>query len=113
MYLIPVPALADNYLWLLHDGKHALVVKPGDAGLVMETCSAHGPKLESILVTRHQPGGARLLAIGKRAALPDHLIVRRLVVPPRAFRSTCMFPTRIEPIITNLQPPTLQRRQQC
>ena len=32
MYLIPIPAFNDNYLWLLHDGKRALVVDPGDAG---------------------------------------------------------------------------------
>jgi hydroxyacylglutathione hydrolase len=53
MYLIPVPAFADNYLWLLHDGKHALVVDPGDAGPVLAALTKHGLLLESILVTHH------------------------------------------------------------
>ncbi len=53
MYLIPVPAFSDNYLWLLHDGKRALVVDPGDAAPVALTLQAHGLQLESILVTHH------------------------------------------------------------
>lgn len=53
MYLIPVPAFADNYLWLLHDGKHALVVDPGDAEPVLAALTKHGLQLESILVTHH------------------------------------------------------------
>ena len=53
MYLIPVPAFTDNYLWLLHDGKHALVVDPGDAGPVLVALREHGLQLESILVTHH------------------------------------------------------------
>ena len=54
MYLISLHALTDNYLWLLHDGKHALVAKPGNAGLVMESRHAPDAKLELILVTRRQ-----------------------------------------------------------
>lgn len=53
MYLIPVPAFADNYLWLLHDGRRALVVDPGDAGPVMQMLARHGLQLASILVTHH------------------------------------------------------------
>lgn len=53
MYLIPVPAFADNYLWLLHDGQRALVVDPGDADPVLRTLAQHGLQLESILVTHH------------------------------------------------------------
>ena len=34
MELLALPALADNYIWLLHDGKDALVVDPGDAAPV-------------------------------------------------------------------------------
>ena len=33
MDIIPVPAFRDNYIWLVHDGRHALVVDPGDAAL--------------------------------------------------------------------------------
>ena len=53
MYLIPVSAFADNYLWLLHDGKRALVVDPGDAGPVLRALQASRLQLESILVTHH------------------------------------------------------------
>ena len=53
MYLIPVPAFADNYLWLLHDGKRALVVDPGDAEPVLRALQASRLQLESILVTHH------------------------------------------------------------
>jgi hydroxyacylglutathione hydrolase len=53
MYLIPIPAFDDNYLWLLHDGKRALVVDPGDAGPVLRALEEHALQLESILVTHH------------------------------------------------------------
>ena len=53
MYLIPIPAFADNYLGLLHDGKRALVVDPGDAGPVLRALKQHALQLESILVTHH------------------------------------------------------------
>jgi hypothetical protein len=68
MYLIPVPALADNDVWLLHGRNHALMVKPGDAGRVMAASNDHDPKLESILVMRRQAGHAIAIAIKKRAA---------------------------------------------
>ncbi|MEO7160988.1 MAG: hydroxyacylglutathione hydrolase, partial [Polaromonas sp.] len=53
MYLIPIPAFADNYLWLLHDGKRALVVDPGDAAPVLRALKQSALQLESILVTHH------------------------------------------------------------
>jgi hydroxyacylglutathione hydrolase len=53
MYLIPVPAFSDNYLWLLHDGKRAIVVDPGDAAPVASALQAYGLQLETILVTHH------------------------------------------------------------
>ncbi|MFY7873378.1 MAG: hydroxyacylglutathione hydrolase, partial [Limnohabitans sp.] len=30
MTLHPIPAFADNYIWMVHDGQNALVVDPGD-----------------------------------------------------------------------------------
>ena len=53
MHLIPIPAFADNYLWLLHDGKRALIVDPGDAEPVLRTLDQYDLQLESILVTHH------------------------------------------------------------
>jgi hydroxyacylglutathione hydrolase len=55
MKLIPLPAFQDNYLWLLHDGKRALVVDPGDAGPVRAALDEGGLQLDAILVTHHHP----------------------------------------------------------
>ena len=51
--LIPIPAFADNYLWLLHDGQRALVVDPGDAAPVQRVLQDNGLQLSTILVTHH------------------------------------------------------------
>ena len=53
MFLIPVPAFNDNYLWLLHDGQRALIVDPGDASPVLQALRDSHLELESILVTHH------------------------------------------------------------
>ena len=29
-----IPAFTDNYIWMMHDGRNAVVVDPGDAGPV-------------------------------------------------------------------------------
>ena len=70
MYVISVPEFADNYLWLLHDGKHALAVKLGNAGQVMAARNSHGPDLKSILVTEQHPSHRGSVPPGKRAARP-------------------------------------------
>jgi hydroxyacylglutathione hydrolase len=51
--LIPLPAFTDNYIWMLHDGNKALVVDPGDAGVVFEALKRLSLQLETILVTHH------------------------------------------------------------
>ena len=51
--LIPIPAFADNYLWLLHDGQQALVVDPGDAAPVQRLLQDNRLQLSAILVTHH------------------------------------------------------------
>lgn len=53
MKLLPIPAFSDNYIWLLHDGRQALVVDPGDAQPVLQTLAQQGLKLLGILVTHH------------------------------------------------------------
>ena len=53
MNLLPIPAFDDNYLWLLHDQTHALVVDPGAAQPVQETLQRLGLQLKAILVTHH------------------------------------------------------------
>lgn len=53
--IIPVPAFADNYLWLLHpeDSSLAYVVDPGSAAPVEEALAKYGLNLAGILVTHH------------------------------------------------------------
>jgi hydroxyacylglutathione hydrolase len=53
MQLIALPAFADNYIWMLHDGEHAIVVDPGDDQPVKAALSARGLRLSGILVTHH------------------------------------------------------------
>jgi len=53
MQLIPLPAFSDNYIWLLHDAKHALVVDPGVAQPVLDALQQRGLQLDVILVTHH------------------------------------------------------------
>jgi hydroxyacylglutathione hydrolase len=53
MTLVPLPAFADNYIWMLQDGRHAIVVDPGEAQPVFDAL-AHGQlQLAAILVTHH------------------------------------------------------------
>ncbi len=53
MNLLPLPAFADNYIWMLHDGQQAVVVDPGDAAPVASALDALGLQLAAILVTHH------------------------------------------------------------
>lgn len=53
MKLISLPAFVDNYIWMLHDGREAWVVDPGDAAPVIEAIRSHGLTLGGILVTHH------------------------------------------------------------
>jgi len=53
MNLLALPAFSDNYIWMLHDGRHALVVDPGDSAPVHEALQRLGLTLQAILVTHH------------------------------------------------------------
>ncbi|WP_053845274.1 hydroxyacylglutathione hydrolase [Paracidovorax avenae] len=53
MNLLPLPAFTDNYIWMLHDGRSAAVVDPGEAGPVLQALQHHGLALQAILVTHH------------------------------------------------------------
>jgi hydroxyacylglutathione hydrolase len=64
--ITPIPAFADNYLWVLERAGRAAVVDPGDAGPVLDALERRGLALDAILVTHHHPdhtgGIARLKA---------------------------------------------------
>jgi hydroxyacylglutathione hydrolase len=53
MNLVALPAFADNYIWMLHDGTRAVVVDPGDAAPVARALDERGLALAGILVTHH------------------------------------------------------------
>lgn len=53
MTLIPLPAFNDNYMWVLHNGRRALVVDPGESEGVLTWLGSEGIALDAILVTHH------------------------------------------------------------
>jgi hydroxyacylglutathione hydrolase len=82
MHLVPLPALIDNYIWLLQDDEgNAIVVDPGDAGVVEHALAARQLQLRAILLTHHHPdhigGVAELLA---RHAVPVYAPVDERII---------------------------------
>ena len=74
--LIPIPALSDNYIWMVQKNGHALVVDPGESGPV-EALLSPELTLEAILITHHHndhTGGVRALQqrTGARVYGPRH-----------------------------------------
>jgi len=51
--ILPIPAFTDNYIWLLHNGTHAVVVDPGDATPVIKVLTDQSLTLNAILITHH------------------------------------------------------------
>jgi len=51
--VLTVPAFKDNYLWLVHDGRNAAAVDPGDAAPILAALKQHGLTLTAILLTHH------------------------------------------------------------
>lgn len=69
--IVAVPAFQDNYIWLIHDGTHAVVVDPGDAAPIMTALDEAGLTLTAILLTHHHAdhvGGVP--AVTKKFAVP-------------------------------------------
>ncbi|MCC6869188.1 MAG: hydroxyacylglutathione hydrolase [Burkholderiales bacterium] len=51
--IIPIPAFADNYIWVVRDGTRAAVVDPGDARPVLDYLAREGLTLAAVLATHH------------------------------------------------------------
>jgi len=49
----PIPAFTDNYIWIIHDQTHAVIVDPGTASPVIEYLRSRKLQLIAILVTHH------------------------------------------------------------
>ena len=83
MTLVPLPAFADNYIWMLHDGSSAIVVDPGDAQPVFDALAHHKLQLAAILVTHHHPdhtGG--VAALHAATGAPVHGPARERIPEP-------------------------------
>lgn len=53
LHIIAIPALKDNYIWLMHNGQHATIIDPGDAVPVLDALNRHRLTPDSILITHH------------------------------------------------------------
>jgi hydroxyacylglutathione hydrolase len=51
--IIPIPAFADNYIWLLREGAAAAIVDPGDAAPVIAYFEREGVAPTAIIATHH------------------------------------------------------------
>ena len=55
MNLTALPAFSDNYIWMLDDGREAIIVDPGESAPVETALDARSLALAGILVTHHHP----------------------------------------------------------
>ncbi|MEQ1661443.1 MAG: hydroxyacylglutathione hydrolase [Thiobacillus sp.] len=51
--LLPLPAFDDNYIWVIHDGHHAIAVDPGDPAVLVAYLDAQRLSLTAVLITHH------------------------------------------------------------
>ena len=48
-----IPSRQDNYIWLIKQGNHAIVIDPGEAAPVLERLQQQSLTLRAILITHH------------------------------------------------------------
>ena len=52
---MPLPALSDNYIWIIEKEKRIVVVDPSEADLLLQVMEAKGYVLEGVLLTHKHP----------------------------------------------------------
>ena len=55
MNIMPLPALSDNYIWIIEKEKRIVVVDPSEADLLLQVMEAKGYVLEGVLLTHKHP----------------------------------------------------------
>jgi hydroxyacylglutathione hydrolase len=71
VHVVPLPALADNYIWLLHDDDgNAVVVDPGASEPVEQALRERNLQLRAILLTHHHGDHTD----GVAALMKDHRV---------------------------------------
>ena len=72
MQLTALPAMADNYIWMLHNGSEAVVCDPGEAGPAIDALRRQGLALAAILVThRHADHIGGVNTLYRQCGNPD------------------------------------------
>ena len=52
---MPLPALSDNYIWIIEKEKRIVVVDPSEADLLLQLMATKGYGLEAVLLTHKHP----------------------------------------------------------
>lgn len=104
MHLVPLPALADNYIWLLRDDDdNAIVVDPGDAAPVERALAEWHLQLRAVLLTHHHADHvAGAGALRARHAVP--------VYGPHDDRVDCITDALVDGDIVKLAAPRAEFR---
>lgn len=72
MNIMPLPALSDNYIWIIEKEKRIVVVDPSEADLLLQLMATKGYVLEAVLLTHKHPdhiGGVKDLIASYPAAV--------------------------------------------
>lgn len=72
MNIMPLPALSDNYIWIIEKEKRIVVVDPSEADLLLQLMATKGYGLEAVLLTHKHPdhiGGVKDLIASHPASV--------------------------------------------
>jgi hydroxyacylglutathione hydrolase len=86
LHITPIAAFDDNYIWVIHNRRHAAVIDPGDAEATMAFLRTHNLTLCAILITHHHhdhTGGNAALARAFKVPIygPAHESIPQLTEP--------------------------------